>query len=197
MGVGAAGLEGKVALVTGAASGIGRSAARRFADAGTRVMCADIDGPGAKRVVEQISATGGVAAPLDLDVTDETAVQKALEQTQDALGGFDILFNNAGIAADSFDRTMDVNVNGVFYGLRYGASLLAERGGGAIINTASIAGVVGLVFPTPVGTATAFDPNGVGYMASKHAVVGMTRQFAIQYARRGVRCGARGTVPCR
>ena len=182
-------LSDKVALVTGAASGIGRVTSIRLAEVGAAVMCADIDGEGAKATSETIAGSGGRAASLQLDVTDEASVEKSLEQTLDALGGFDILFNNAGIGNIDYERTLDVNLNGVYYGLRHGAALLAERGGGAIVNTASIAGLQGLVTPMPMGEGFA-EGGGVAYIASKHAVVGMTRQYAITYAERGVRVNA-------
>jgi len=193
-------LHDKVALVTGAASGIGRATSIRLAAAGAAVMCADLDGDGAKQTAESIAGDGGSAAALQLDVTDETAVEKGLQQTLDALGGFDILFNNAGIGAADYEKTLDVNLNGVYYGLRYGAELLAARGGGSIINTASIAGLQGLVTPLPLEVmaeasdqgmgAGMVEGGGIAYIASKHAVVGMTRQFAISYGQRGVRVNA-------
>jgi NAD(P)-dependent dehydrogenase (short-subunit alcohol dehydrogenase family) len=182
-------LTGKVALVTGAASGIGHAASIRLAEAGAAVMCADLDGDGAKLTSETINGAGGSAASLQLDVTDESAVEKSLQQTLDALGGFDILFNNAGIGNIDYERTLDVNQNGVYYGLRHGCALLAERGGGAVVNTASIAGLQGLVTPAPMG-AGMIEGGGVAYIASKHAVVGMTRQYAIAYAQLGVRVNA-------
>jgi NAD(P)-dependent dehydrogenase (short-subunit alcohol dehydrogenase family) len=182
-------LSDKVALVTGAASGIGRAASIRLAEAGAAVMCADIDGDGAKATAETIAGSGGRAASLQLDVTDETGVEQSLQQTIDALGGFDILFNNAGIGDIDYERTLDVNLNGVYYGLKHGAALLAKRGGGAIVNTASIAGLQGLVTP-PAMSQGFIEGGGVAYIASKHAVVGMTRQYAITYAQQGVRVNA-------
>lgn len=186
-------LTGKVAVVTGAASGIGRATAIRFSQAGAAVMCADIDADGAKVTSESINGAGGNAAALQLDVTDETAVKKGLQQTLDALGGFDILFNNAGVGDLSYERTLDVNQNGVYYGLRHGAELLAQRGGGAIVSTASIAGLQGLVSPIDMlegSQAGMIEGGGIAYIASKHAVVGMTRQYAIAYGQRGVRVNA-------
>lgn len=184
-------LEGRVALITGAASGIGRAAAYRFAEAGAAVMCADIDAEGAKVTAEQVIEDGGTAAVLQLDVSDEVSVEKSLQQTLDALGGFDILFNNAGVGKEDFDATLDINLKGVYYGLHYGAPLLASRGGGAIISTASIMGLTGMITPTPLGDYEGTVMSGaVAYTASKHAVVGMTRQYAIRFAKEGVRVNA-------
>lgn len=185
-------LTGKVALVTGAGSGIGRASALRYAQAGASVMCADIDADGAKVTAESIRGDGGEAASLQLDVTDETAVEKSLQQTIDALGGFDILFNNAGVGGHDYQQTIEVNQNGVYYGLKHGSALLAERGGGAIVNTASIAGLQGLVSPLTANmpAAAMIEGGGIAYIASKHAVVGMTAQYAIAFGERGVRVNA-------
>ncbi len=185
-------LTDKVAVVTGAASGIGRATALAYAEAGARVMCADIDGDGAKLTSEAIAEAGGEAAPLQLDVSDESAFEKGLSQTIDTLGGFDILFNNAGVGSSDYELTIQVNQNGVYYGLKHGAALLAERGGGAIVNTASIAGLQGLVSPLSqaMGDEGMVEGGGIAYIASKHAVVGMTAQYAISYAKRGVRVNA-------
>ena len=187
-------LTGKVALVTGAGSGIGRAASIEYARAGAAVMCTDINADGARATSETIGTEGGQAAALQLDVSDESAVQNSLNQTIDALGGFDILFNNAGIGAGGYEATVQINQHGVYYGLKHGAALLAERGGGAIVNTTSIAGIQGLV--DPIGTMHSIDSavmdvdSVVAYIGSKHAVVGMTRQFAILYAQHGVRVNA-------
>ena len=185
-------LTDRVALVTGAASGIGRASALAYARAGARVMCADLDVDGCQLTARTIRDEGGEAAPLQLDVSDESAFAKALGQTLDTLGGFDILFNNAGVGGGDYQLTLDVNQNGVYYGLKHGASLLAERGGGAIVNTASIAGLQGLVSPLSeaMGEQGMVEGGGIAYIASKHAVVGMTAQYAISYAKRRVRVNA-------
>lgn len=178
--------DGKVALITGAASGIGRAAARLFAAAGAKVMCADIDLEGVRETADGI---GDAASATLLDVSDEAAVKKALQETLDVFGGFDVLFNNAGLGGGhGYERTLAVNLHGVYYGLAHGAELMAERGGGAIVNTASVLGLVGMHSPVP--RERPIDPSGVSYVASKHGVVGLTRQFALYYAPYGVRVNA-------
>src|SRR5262245_59980403 len=106
-------LAGKVALVTGSASGIGRAAALRFSKGSAAVMCADIDAGGAKETAERIAAQGGRGVALALDVTDEGAVKDALQRTLAELGGLNVIFNNAGVGIQSFERTLDVNLKGV------------------------------------------------------------------------------------
>ncbi|MPZ97873.1 MAG: SDR family oxidoreductase [Dehalococcoidia bacterium] len=186
-------LEGKAALVTGAGSGIGRAMSVRLAQEGAAVMCADIDEEAAQTTAAQVAEHGGRSAAMRLDVTVESDVQAALERTVEQLGSLDALLNNAGVGGGfGWDRTLAVNLTGVYYGLVYGAHLMARRGGGAIVNTASVAGLVGLTGTQPSDPTQAEEPAlGAGaYVAAKHGVVGLTRQFALTYARAGVRINA-------
>ena len=186
-------LEGRVALVTGAGSGIGEASAVRFAEEGAAVMCADINEEGVQTTAATISEHGGTAVALKLDVTDESAVKAALARTVDDLGSLDVLFNNAGIGGGDADwaQTISVNLSGVYYGLRHGGQMMARRGGGVIINTASVAGLVGLTGSAPVDPRAEDLPLGAGaYVAAKHGVSGLTKQFAITLARYNVRVNA-------
>jgi NAD(P)-dependent dehydrogenase (short-subunit alcohol dehydrogenase family) len=168
-------VEGKVAMVTGAASGIGRATAETLAREGAVVMCADINVEGARETAEAIRAAGGKAAVHQLDVTDESEVLAALQATVDELGGLQILVNDAGISGRTggYDAVIAVNLNGVYYCLEHGAPLIEQQGGGAIVSLSSIMGLVGGSSP--------------GYTASKHGVLGLTRSYALLYADRGVR----------
>ncbi|MDE0039748.1 MAG: SDR family NAD(P)-dependent oxidoreductase [Gammaproteobacteria bacterium] len=183
-------LQGKTALITGAASGIGAATALAFAREGANVMCADINAEGAKGTADSIAAAGTKAAAMALDVSNENAVRDSLQATVDELGTLDVIFNNAGIGGGGdWDRTIAINLSGVYYGLCHGAPFLAERGGGAIVSTASIAGLVALT-----GLSTPSDepqnPAVGAYVAAKHGVAGLTRQYAIAYGQRNVRVNA-------
>jgi len=186
-------LGGKIALITGAASGIGRASAERMATEGAAIMCADIDGDGAEQTALTIEQRGGSASFLALDVSSESEVKGAVEKTVQELGGLDILFNNAGVGGGDFgwDGTIAINLSGVYYGLFYGVPIMVERGGGAVINTASIAGLVGLTLGSlsedqPVEMA----PGTGAYIAAKHGVAGLTKQFAVAFGAKGVRVNA-------
>jgi NAD(P)-dependent dehydrogenase (short-subunit alcohol dehydrogenase family) len=177
---------GKVALVTGAASGIGEAVARMLAAGGARVMVADFDGAGAQKVAASLK--GATAAQLD--VSDAPAMQRLVAQTRAIhAGALHLAVNNAGIGGeqqpladyplDAWHRIIDVNLHSVFYGMKYQIPAIIDSGGGAIVNMASILGSVGW-------------RNSAGYVAAKHAVVGMTQTAALEYAQRGVRVNAVG-----
>ena len=183
-------LAERKALVTGAARGIGRATAERFAEEGAWVACADIDEEGAEETANTIQQRTGKAISLKLDVTNADAFRDAMSATADAFGGFDVLFNNAGIAGGDWDQTIAVNLTGVYNGLVHGAHMMSENeSGGAIVNTASVAGLVGLVGPSigDVAASPEAFSGAAGYISSKHGVVGLTKQFALAYATRGVR----------
>jgi NAD(P)-dependent dehydrogenase (short-subunit alcohol dehydrogenase family) len=179
--------EGKVALVTGAGSGIGRASALAFARAGACVMVADVDAPGGEETVRQVSGLGGLARFVRTDVTDEQQVEALVAASVESFGRLDYAHNNAGVGAPpmalheadraSFDHVLAVNLTGVWLCLKYEARQMLQQGGGAIVNTASLAGLIGF-------------PMNVAYSASKHAVVGITRTAALEYARAGIRVNA-------
>jgi NAD(P)-dependent dehydrogenase (short-subunit alcohol dehydrogenase family) len=185
-------LEGRTALVTGAGSGLGRAMAKRFADEGAAVMCADLNDEGAQDTAARIAESGGRSSAMRLDVTDSDAVKDSLERTDSELGGLQIVVNNAGVAAPDWNLTIDVNLSGVYYGLLHGAQMLADRGGGAIVNIASVAGLNGLVSSGVTLAEGELPPpdRAAAYVASKHGVVGLTRQFAINFGQQGVRVNA-------
>jgi NAD(P)-dependent dehydrogenase (short-subunit alcohol dehydrogenase family) len=180
-------LWGKVALITGGASGLGRVGAELFAAEGARVVVADLgDGD---EVVEAIESAGGEVAYVRCDVTDESSVEAAVACALETFGGIDVLYNNAGVmlpgdddpvstTTDVYRRTMDVNVLGTLLCCRHAIPVMLESGGGSIVNVAS--------FVAHMGAAT---PQ-VAYTASKGAVLAMTREIAVIYARRGIRANA-------
>jgi len=186
-------LEGKSALVTGGASGIGRATALAFAREGARVAVADIMQDAAQRTVTEIKAMGGQALAIGCDVTDDDAVKAMIAATVDAFGSLDCAFNNAGIAPyqvnaggqkiadvapEAWRRLIDVNLTGVWLCLRHEvAEMRAQGSGGVIINTASILGLV--------GTATSS-----AYVAAKHGVVGLTKVAAADHAEDDIRVNA-------
>lgn len=179
--------EGRVALVTGAAGGIGRATAKRLAEEGARLALVDLEGTPLDETVAAVERAGSSAVVLHADVTQAAEVKAYVAETKSRLGRIDMFFNNAGILGpvrtlftypeEAFDRVLAVNVKGVWLGMREVASVMSEAGGGAIVNTASIAGLQ--------GTPTLF-----AYGASKHAVVGMTKSAALTLAPQGIRVNA-------
>ena len=181
-------LDGKVALISGAGSGIGEAIARLFAAQGAHVIVGDIQTEAAHTVAASIEQQGGNASTLTFDVADEAQVQSAIQQIAAAHGRLDIQVNNAGVShvgniletsVDEWERVMRVNARGVFLCAREGVrQMLAQTpAGGTIINLASVASLIGLERRLP-------------YSASKGAVLSITRSIAIDYATRGIRCNA-------
>ncbi len=187
-------LDGKVALITGGGSGIGRASVLRFAAEGAAVIVADIDHAAASEVAAAVP--GGNAVAFQADVADANHCRGMVEAAESRFGGLHILFNNAGIMLPSdadavgtevatWDRTFEVNAKGVFLGCKYGIPALRRAGGGSVINTAS--------FVARMGAAT---PQ-LAYTASKGAVLSMTRELAIVHAREGIRVNALCPGPLR
>lgn len=179
--------EGKVALITGGGNGIGRAAALGFAARGAKVIIVDHDGDSGERVAATIRQTGAVASAFTADVSKSPDVAGYVKAACEAHGRIDIFFNNAGIEGkiattaeydeDVFDKVIAVNLKGVFLGLRHVLPVMIEQGAGTIVNTASVAGIVG-------------TPGMPAYCASKHAVIGMTKVAAGEVARKGIRVNA-------
>jgi NAD(P)-dependent dehydrogenase (short-subunit alcohol dehydrogenase family) len=182
-------LDGRVALITGAASGMGRRAAELFASEGARVVISDVTEDAGREAVDAIRSSGGDAAFVRADVSSAADAEAMVRFAVDTYGGLHVLYNNAGVflpddggavetPEEVWDRTISINLKGVWLGCRYGIPAMLDSGGGSIINVAS--------FVALMGAATA----QIAYTASKGGVLSMTREIAVEYARRGVRANA-------
>jgi NAD(P)-dependent dehydrogenase (short-subunit alcohol dehydrogenase family) len=182
-------LDGKVALITGGASGMGRVASALFAREGARVVLTDVADEAGEATAAEIRDGGGEAAYVHADVSREADAKAMVDAAVDRFGGLHVLYNNAGVmlpedgSVDTTDEriwdiTLGVNVKGVAFGCKYGVPAMIASGGGSIVNVAS--------FVAWMGAAT----SQTAYTTSKGAVLAMTREIAVEYARRGVRCNA-------
>jgi len=175
--------EGRVAVVTGAGSGIGRSSATRFASEGAAVLVADVRGDKAQKVAALIVDAGGRAVASDADISDPVQVEAMIATAVREFGGLDVVFNNAGVSrpgtavelpTEDWDAMWRTNVSSLFHAAKVAVPLMAERGGGAIVATASV-------------SAGVADGGSVGYAATKAAVIGLVRALAVDHARQNVR----------
>ncbi|HET8652573.1 MAG TPA: glucose 1-dehydrogenase [Gaiellaceae bacterium] len=178
-------LDGKVVVITGAGGGMGRDAALLFSEEGAQVCVADVDGAAA----EQTASEARDAFAVEVDVADAESVRRMYAETAERYGGIDVLYNNAGISpaddasileteADAWQRVQDVNTKGVFLCCKFGIPYLLERGGGSVVNVASFVAIL--------GAAT----SQISYTASKGAVLSLSRELGVQFARQGVRVNA-------
>lgn len=187
-------LEGKIAVITGSASGIGRAASLRFAEEGAAVVGADVSEAANDETAQMVEDVGGKFVCTTVDVTDNDSVAAMIAMAESEFGRVDVVFNNAGVMLpgddgaetttdDIIDRTLAINVKGVIHGCRHGVPALRRAGGGSIINTAS--------FVASVGAAT---PQ-IAYTASKGAVLSLTRELAVVHARESIRVNALSPGP--
>ena len=182
-------LQDKVAIITGAGSGIGREAALIFAREGARVVVADMNADAGARTVEDITMAGGDATFASVNVARAASVEAMVAETEGTYGRLDVIFNNAGIFPDAdgsvvetsedvWDLVMNVNLKGVFLGCKYAIPAMQRAGGGSIINVASFVALVGAATPQ------------IAYTASKGGVLSMTREIAVEFARQNIRANA-------
>ncbi|HMS58037.1 MAG TPA: glucose 1-dehydrogenase [Tepidiformaceae bacterium] len=179
--------EGKTAIITGAAGGIGRAACLRFASEGARIVAVDLPNSALDEVVSEVKTAGAEAIAVPCDVTQSAQVENYVRVAKATFGRIDAFFNNAGIEGwvgpsidypeEMFDRVLAVNVKGVWLGMKHVVPVMREQGGGAIVNTASVAGLSG-------------TPTIIAYGASKHAVIGLSKSAALEFGPDKIRVNA-------
>lgn len=182
-------LKDKVALITGAASGIGESTALLFAKEGAKIVLTDVDEENGNKVLEKIKQQGGEAIFIKADTSNASDSEKSVEKAIEEFGKLDIAVNNAGIGGaqapvgeyeiEDWDKVIAINLSGVFYGMRYQIPAMLKNGNGSIINVSSILGSVGFA-------------NSAAYSAAKHGILGLTKTAALEYSSKGIRVNSVG-----